>query len=220
LRRKHDHGQIGAGLTHTVKRLDPVAIGQHHIGDQRGKGLSTQQAVALDNRIATGDGKTLGLQRGGDDDGNGLIVLNQQYGHSSTSVSYSFGADLRRDLPPVPPDPPAEAMGRWRRKWGQPPPSSRSRRQPKPLPGLRAGGERFEDLVAHGSINALPVVGHPHLDREAHGLAPVGGMELQARNEAGAHNDPGLLDAMGGLARIGQEVDQHLNQPVRAAQHM
>jgi hypothetical protein len=68
---------------HTVQRLDAIAIGQHHIGDQRGKAALGQQAVALGDAVAAIDVKALRLQRGGDHDGDGFVIFDQQNVHQA-----------------------------------------------------------------------------------------------------------------------------------------
>ncbi len=112
LRREDDDRHCRKALVDHTQRLDPVTVGELDVGHQRGKALARQLPVTLGDVVAMGDAEALGLQRGGDDDGDRAVVLDEQ--------------DVHRPLPPRLRERVSPAIGRWRRKCVQPLASSRS----------------------------------------------------------------------------------------------
>ena len=111
LRREDDDRHVGRSRADFAERFDPIAIGQHHIGDQHRIAALGQQAVAFGDAIAAGHCKTFVEQRGGDHQGDGGVVFDQQDGHAACSCC------ARR---------PCSATGKCTRKCVQPPARSRS----------------------------------------------------------------------------------------------
>ena len=107
LGRQDDHRHCRMRAGHLAQRFDPVTVQQDHVGQHHVIVVLGQQPVTFGNAIAAVDGEGLVLQRGGDDHGDGGIVLHQQ-----RAPCHAWS--------------PCLAIGRWMRKWVQPPASSRS----------------------------------------------------------------------------------------------
>ena len=71
------------------KAFDAVAIGKHHVGDQRGELAFTEQLVAPLKSLAMRDREALLFERGSDNDGDGGIVLDEKHTHVRSSTQRS-----------------------------------------------------------------------------------------------------------------------------------
>jgi hypothetical protein len=171
-----------------------------------------RQQVAPGDAVAAIDAQPFGLQRGGDDDGDGGIVLDQQNGHRPFHASQSFWTvpghgQVQAEMRPAPAS---------SRSWVMRPFISRTSfctsARPSPCPFFLAVTKGSKIWSRKVGIDRA-IVTDPHLDRQTQRLPAR--MDLDAagkrvRTTMRRHS----LSLLAGLARVGHQVEQHLHQRI------